>query len=124
MTERGGYDAHVLILGASFTGVELLRLLRKHPGGEALDVIVVDRQRTHPYIPLSHELLCDRMRHAVAGLTELETASYIESRPPARWIEGEVARFDPEAHAVTLADGRSFSARFVVVALGIIVAAR
>ncbi|PRQ04502.1 NADH dehydrogenase [Enhygromyxa salina] len=118
MTDPDGYDADVLILGGSFTGVELVRLLRKARRGRKLEIIVVDRQRSHPYIPLGHELLTERMAAGVSGETELETAGYVESRPPARWISGEIVGFEPETHTVTLGDGRSFSARFVVVALG------
>lgn len=116
MTDR--YDADLLILGASFTGVELLRLLRKHRRGRKLDIIVIDRQRSHPYIPLGHELLTERMPYGAAGITELETSRYAESGKGARWVEGELVGFEPGAHKATLADGRSFSARFVVVGLG------
>jgi NADH dehydrogenase len=115
MTER--YDADLLILGASFVGVELLRLLRKDRRGRKLEIIVVDRQRSHPYIPLGHELLTERMPYGVAGNTELETASYACGLK-VRWVEAELIGFEPGAHKATMADGRSFSGRFVVVGLG------
>ncbi|NVB39384.1 FAD-dependent oxidoreductase [Pseudenhygromyxa sp. WMMC2535] len=112
------HDAHVLILGGSFTGVELVRTLREHRRGRALEIIVVDRQAEHPYIPLGHELLTERMATGVAAKTVLPTARYVGGRPKTRWERGEIVGFEPEAHAVTLADGRRFSGRFVVVALG------
>ncbi|KIG17072.1 NADH dehydrogenase [Enhygromyxa salina] len=118
MTEAHGYDADLLILGGSFLGVELLRLLRGHRRGRKLSVIVIDRQVTHPYIPLGHELLTQRMTYAVAGDTELETQRYAVATPGVRWIEGELVGFDAEAHEARLADGRSFSARFVVFGVG------
>lgn len=118
----------VLILGASFTGVELLRRLRKHHlrklwGGRKLDVVVIDRQAVHPYIPLGHELLTERMRLGIEDKTILPTARYVDARPPAQYVQGEIAGFDPDTHTATLADGRSFSGRFVVIALGSEVAA-
>ena len=118
MTKRHGYDADLLILGGSFTGVELLRLLRKHRRGRKLRVIVIDRQRSHLYIPLGHELLTERMRYPVAGDTELETSRYAEAEPRVRWFKGELVGFDAATHQAQLADGRSFSGRFVVVGLG------
>jgi NADH:ubiquinone reductase (H+-translocating) len=108
----------VLILGASFTGIELLRRLRKHRRGRKLDIVVIDRQIVHPYIPLGHELLTERMRLGVDDGTVLPTARYVDARPPAQYVQGEIASFDPETHTVTLEDGRHFSGRFVVVALG------
>ena len=108
----------LLILGGSFTGVELVRLLRKDRRGRALEIVVIDRQRSHPYIPLGHELLTQRMALGEQPRTLLPTDRYVEARPPARWVQAEIVGFDPATHTVTLADGRSFSARFVVVALG------
>lgn len=108
----------VLILGASFTGIELLRRLRKHWRGRKLDVVVIDRQIVHPYIPLGHELVAQRMRLGVDDRTILPTARYIDARPPAHYVQGELASFDPDTHTATLADGRTFTGRFVVVALG------
>jgi NADH dehydrogenase len=113
----------VLILGASFTGVELLRRLRKHRRGRKLDVVVIDRQAVHPYIPLGHELLTERMRLGVDAKTILPTARYVDARPPAHYVQGEIVGFDPDTHTATLADGRVFKGRFVVVALGSEVAA-
>jgi NADH dehydrogenase len=114
MTER----CDLLILGASFTGIELLRQLRRRRRGSKLEVTVIDRQQVHPYIPLGHELVCERMPLAIESATVLPTATCVEARPPARYVQGEIVGFDPATHTVSLADGRSFSARFVVVALG------
>jgi NADH dehydrogenase len=108
----------VLILGASFTGVELLRRLRRHRLGRKLDVVIVDRQAVHPYIPLGHELLTERMRLGIDDGTILPTARYVDARPPANYVQGEIVGFDPDTHTVSLVDGRQFSGRFVVIALG------
>ncbi|PRP94774.1 NAD(P)/FAD-dependent oxidoreductase [Enhygromyxa salina] len=117
MTDNG-YDADLLILGGSFLGVELLRLVRNHRRGRKLSVIVIDRQRTHPYIPLGHELLTERMTYAVAGDTELETERFAIAAPGVRWVQGELVGFDAAAHEAQLDDGRRFRARFVVFGLG------
>lgn len=106
----------VLILGGSFLGVELVRALRRSRRGRGLEIVVVDRQTVHPYIPLGHELLCERM--GTGAGTVLETARYVEERPPARWVAGEIVGFDVRRHEVELADGRRIAGRFVVVALG------
>jgi NADH dehydrogenase len=108
----------VLVLGASFTGIELVRRLRRHSRGRKLDVVVIDRQIVHPYIPLGHELVTERMRLDIDSGTILPSARFIDARPPARYVQGEIIRFDPETHTVTVADGRTYSGRFVVVALG------
>lgn len=112
------YDADVLILGGSFTGIELVRQLRKRRSGRALEIIVVDRQREHPYIPLGHELLTQRLAFGSDECTVLPSDNFVQARPPARWVQGEIVGLDPATHTVTLADGQSLSARFVVVALG------
>jgi NADH:ubiquinone reductase (H+-translocating) len=109
--------ADVLILGGSFTGIELVRLLRRDRRGRKLDIVVVDRQREHPYIPLGHELLCERLPMA-EGATVLPSDRFVERQPPARWEQGEIVGFDPATHTATLADGRRLAGRFVVVALG------
>lgn len=108
----------VLILGASFTGVELLRRLRADRRGRKLDVVVIDRQAVHPYIPLGHELLTERMRLGVEAGTILPTAQYVGARPPASYVQGEIVGFEPDTHTAILADGRRFTGRFVVIALG------
>ena len=118
MTEGEAYDTDVLILGASFLGIELLRELRRARRGRKLHVTLVDRQRTHPYIPLGHELLTGRMAYGASAGTVLETAKLVERLGPGGFVHGEITGFEPETHRVQLADGRAISGRFVVVALG------
>jgi NADH dehydrogenase len=103
----------LLILGASFAGVELVYQLRKRRS--ALRVAVVDRQAEHGYIPLVQERLVARIP---PEQTALPTRAYVESRPGSRYILGEVASFDPQSREVTLVSGERLRARFVVVALG------
>lgn len=104
----------VVVLGASFAGVEvLLQLQRRLP--RPLQIVVVDRQERHGYIPLVHERLCGRV--PVAS-TVLETAAFVGSLPGVRFMKDEVVALDPHAKRVELRSGQRIDARFVVVALG------
>lgn len=103
----------VLILGASFAGVEVVRKLARGRR-EPLDITVVDQRREHGYIPLVHEALCERTEPP----GPMQTAAYVDSLPGARFVQGQVERFDPATKTVTLVGGRTITARFVVVALG------
>ncbi|MCA9710854.1 MAG: hypothetical protein KDK70_33740, partial [Myxococcales bacterium] len=74
----------VLVLGASFGGVEvLLQLQRRLP--RPLKVVVVDRQRTHGYIPLAHERLCARIGPGAA----LDTEAFVRSLPGVEFVHDE-----------------------------------
>lgn len=104
----------VVVLGASFAGVEvLLQLQRRLP--RPLQIVVVDRQERHGYIPLVHERLCGRV--PLPG-TELDTAAFVGSLPGVRFMKDEVVALDPRAKRVELRSGQRIEARFVVVALG------
>jgi NADH:ubiquinone reductase (H+-translocating) len=115
---RGGggvpHRCDVLLLGASFAGVEvLLQLQRRLP--RPLKILVVDRQERHGYIPLVHERLTGRLPPEA---TELPTAAFVGSLPGVRFVQGEVIALDPKAKRVELRSGQRIEARFVVVALG------
>lgn len=114
---RDGGVAHrcdVVILGCSFAGVEvLLQLQRRLP--RPLQIVVIDRQEWHGYIPLVHERLTGRLP---AAATELHTAAFVGSLPGVRFIKDEVIALDPKKKRVELRSGRMVDARFVVVALG------
>ncbi|MEX1363640.1 MAG: FAD-dependent oxidoreductase [Nannocystaceae bacterium] len=108
----------VLVLGASFAGIEVvLQLQRRLP--RPLRITVVDRQEQHGYIPLVHERLCGRIP---GPDTELPTARFVRSLPGAEFVCDEVVAFDPERKEVTLGSGKRIRARFVVVALGSVLA--
>jgi len=104
----------VVVLGASFAGIEvLLQLQRRLP--RPLRIVVVDRQERHGYIPLVHERLCGRVP---LSSTELDTAAFVRSLPGVTFIHDDVVALDPEAKRVELRSGQRIEARFVVVALG------
>lgn len=102
----------VLILGASYLGAELVYLLRRR--APWLRVTVVDRQRSHGYIPLVHERLVGRIDWED---TRFRTDELV-ARQGARFVQGEIVSADPRTKSVVLADGRVLSARFLVVGLG------
>lgn len=104
----------VLILGASFAGVELVHQLRRSKAGRALKITVVDRQPAHGYIPLAQERLCERL--TPEGST-LATAGAIAGAGQ-RFVVGEVVGLDVDAKTVQLASGERLAGRFIVIALG------
>lgn len=108
----------VLILGASFAGIELFHQLRRRKAGRALKITVVDRQGAHGYIPLVQERLCERLDVAA---TELPTAMAV-ARAGGRYVIGEIEGFDVEAQAVVMTSGERIAGRVVVVALGSVLA--
>jgi NADH dehydrogenase len=103
----------VVVLGASFAGIEVLLQLQRRMA-RPLQIVVVDRQERHGYIPLVHERLTGRL----PGATELDTAAFVGSLPGVRFVKDEVISLDPKAKRVELRSGQKIEARFVVVALG------
>lgn len=113
--EKARLDADVLILGASFAGIEVVRQLAQRSNAVPLRILVVDRQTRHPYIPLVQERLAKTLDREASVL---DTAAYVRSLRGASFLEGEVVGLDPERKAVRLTSGRVLRGRFVVVALG------
>ena len=116
LAPRDRSDTDVLILGASFLGVELVRELVRRKGREPLRFTVVDRLSRHPYVPLCHELLTGRLPREGA----LHTAAFVTSHG-GEYVEDEVVGLDPTTHTVTLGSGRTIVGRTVVIALGSVV---
>ncbi|MGH1346760.1 MAG: NAD(P)/FAD-dependent oxidoreductase [Nannocystales bacterium] len=108
-------DGAIVILGASFAGVEVVYQLVRAFDGKPPPLIVVDRQSEHGYLPLVQERLCGVLDPAES---RLNTRAFVESVPQARYVQGEVESFDPATKTVKLANGTSESGRFAVVALG------
>ena len=107
-------DCDVLILGASFAGIEVYHQLRRSRAGRRLAITIVDRQASHGYIPLCQERLVLRLPLANS---ELPTQRCVHA-PAARYLVDEVLGLDPDSHTVSLASGAQLRARFIVVALG------
>lgn len=108
-------DEQILVLGASFAGVEVVYQLVRAFDGRPPPIVVIDRQPRHGYLPLVQERLCGVLDPSSSSLN---TRSFIDSVPNTRFVEAEVTGFDPETKTVTLADGSTLAGRFVVVALG------
>lgn len=108
-------ETDVLILGASFAGIEVLYQLVRFSEGQPPRVTVVDRMARHGYIPLVQERLVGRLP---LGDSELDTAAYVRSVPEATFVEEEVVAFDVARKTATLASGAEIRGRCVVVALG------
>lgn len=117
--DAGDFDCDVLILGASFAGIEVHHQLRRRRAGRELSIIVVDRQAEHGYIPLVQERLTGRLPLAASALP---TARCVAADPRSRYVVDEVERLDPETHEVHLASGARLRGRFIVVALGSLLA--
>ncbi len=111
----GTESAQIVILGASFAGIEVLYQLVRAFDGRPPPIVVVDRQTTHGYLPLVQERLCGVLD---PGASRLDTRGFVTSVPGARFMNAEVRGFDPATKTVQLADGTTVSGRFVVVALG------
>ena len=112
-------EVDVVVVGASFTGIELLHQLRRRAEGRGLRIALVDRAVRHGYLPLVHERLCRRL---AIDASDLETGASVDVDADARLWVGEVAAIDPAAKEVALADGRRLRGRFLVIAVGSILA--
>lgn len=117
MSPRDASDTDVLILGASFLGVELVRELVRRKGRRALRFTVIDRLSRHPYVPLCHELLTGRLTREEATL---DTAAFVTSHG-GQYVEDEIVALEPSTRTVTLASGRTIVGRTIVIALGSVV---
>jgi NADH:ubiquinone reductase (H+-translocating) len=105
----------VVVLGASFAGLEFYYQLRRIRGGRELSVCVVDKQAEHGYIPLAHEELLGRLP---LNHTRLRTAECVARDSNASYVVDEVVQIDLQSRCVRLRSGTAVSGRFLVVALG------
>jgi NADH:ubiquinone reductase (H+-translocating) len=119
MSSETDTRADVVVLGASFAGIEVVLQLARRTEGRDFSMVVVDRHTEHGYIPLVQERLC---RDQPVERTRLDTRAFVDSLPGARFLQGEVAGLDVESKTVRLASGEKVRARFVVVALGSVLA--
>lgn len=105
----------VLVLGASFAGLEFVHQLRRARGGREPSIVVVDRQTEHLYLPLVHERIAGR---GPAARRLLPTARVLRERYRTDFRRGVVAEFLPDTKTVVLESGERIAGRYVVVALG------
>ncbi len=106
-----GQKPHVVIVGAGFAGVQVARGL----GAAGIPVTLLDRQNYHLFQPLLYQV-------ATAALSPADIAEPVRRMLRRfRSVEvllGEVTGIDAAARCVTLADGKSISYDFLVLAAG------
>jgi NADH dehydrogenase len=105
----------VVILGASFAGIELYYQLRRTRAGRDLSICIVDRQAAHAYIPLIHEQLLGRLP---SQQSHLDTERCVARDPKAQYVVDEITGCDPSERQVYTRSGRLLRGRFVVIAVG------
>jgi len=108
-------ECDLLILGASFTGIELVYQILRRNGKLPGKTVIVDRRNEHEYIPLCHELLCGRLLPQGASLPTQQLLEGIEN---CCFFTGGIHSFDPGLHEVKLEDGRCIRGKICVFALG------
>jgi NADH dehydrogenase len=101
----------IVIVGAGFGGLQCARKLR----GEAVDVVLVDRQNYHLFTPLLYQV-------ASCLLSPSEIAAPLRKvfrgAANVRFRMGEVVEVDFAARAVRLSDGTTLEYDYVVLAAG------
>ncbi len=101
----------VLVVGAGFGGLTLVRALR----GEPVEITLVDRQNFHLFQPLLYQV-------ATAGLEPSDIAYPVRGilwhHPHATFRTGEVTGLDLEGHRALLSDGSALAYDHVVLAPG------
>ena len=101
----------IVVLGGGFAGLNAVRALRS----AAADVTLIDRRNFHLFQPLLYQV-------ATGSLAPGEISSALRSifrkQQNARVLLGEAQSIDPEARAVTLADGTRVNYDTLVVAVG------
>jgi len=101
----------VVVIGAGFAGIEVARGL----GKAGIPVTLIDRQNHHLFQPLLYQV-------ATAALSPADIAEPIRKMlrgcPNVEVILGEVTGIDRTAKTVSLADGKSFTWDWLVVATG------
>ena len=105
--------AHVVIVGGGFAGLGCARALAKHP--HHARVTLIDRHAYHQFLPLLYQVATFQLADADV---EMDLAELFHRRDSVEVLDGEVVSADPSARAVTLADGRTIEADYLVLAAG------
>lgn len=109
--------AQLLVVGASFAGLEILYQLeargywRQNPPPQ---VCVVDQCDGAPYLPLIHEELVDR----ASNHASIPFARYFDALAHVRFVKAKAIRIDVAAREVQLAGGQVLKGEKLVVAVG------
>lgn len=116
------YETDILVLGASFAGLEFVHQLersgyfRRRPKAR---VVVVDKVDQASYLPLIHEELFEPPEFA----NPVKVRSLFDRLDSVQFVRAEVKEVDFRQRSAELCDGRVFRAERLVVALGSVLAA-
>jgi NADH dehydrogenase len=109
MTER----RNVLIVGGGFAGIGAARELAKHP--HHAQVTLIDKHDYHQFLPLLYQVATFQLSgHDVA----MDLDELFSRHDNVTFRQAEVAKVDPEARSVMLADGDTVSGDSLVIAAG------
>jgi len=103
---------HAIIVGAGFAGLSGVGRLRK--GG--VRVTIIDRNLYSTFQPLLYQV-------ATGGLNPGDIAYPVggfAARRGTRYIRGELAAIDAQAHTIKLADGRELGYDYLILATGVL----
>lgn len=104
----------VVVLGAGFGGLEVVKALRKSSKGSdrRIEVVLIDRHPYQLFSPLLYQV-------ATGGLPEDDIAYPVRAAVPGVFfIRGDALRIDPERRMVRLSDGQDVGYDELVIATG------
>jgi len=110
-SEPGSNRDHVVVIGAGFAGLEVVKELADAP----IDITLIDRNNYHKFQPLLYEV-------AMAGLEADDIAHNVRDifrkQPNVQFRMGTVAAVDRERQCVQMADGAAVAYDYLVVCAG------
>ena len=104
---------NVVIVGAGFAGIGCARELAKHP--HHADVTVVDAHDYHQFLPLLYQVATFQLAGADVSM---DVDDLFKRHDNVTFRLGTVAKVDPTAKIVTLDDGATLDADYLVLAAG------
>jgi len=103
---------HVVVVGGGFAGVGCARRLARD---EHVRVTLIDRNNYHQFQPLLYQVATSQLASSDIAFS---LRKLFRDDAGVDVTSGEVAALDPEARAVTMADGRRITGDAVVLAAG------
>ncbi len=110
MTQTG--PTRVVVVGGGFAGIGAARELAKH---DDIDVTLIDRNNYHQFLPLLYQVATSMLAASDIAYP-LRKAARKHGNFAIKL--GEAARIDPTTRTVTLTDGQTFDADYLVLAAG------
>jgi NADH dehydrogenase len=119
-----GSKKKVVILGAGFSGIAVLKELSRSAKLQLADVTIVDKNDGQLYTPLLYEVATAYAERENLGTTPaIASAVVLPLKDIAKYyhsafVKGEVKKVDWEKQIVSLADGKTLAYDYLIVALG------